>query len=455
MIPLRIIVVDDEQIVRVSLVDDLQEHGYTVEQFETPGAALKYIKNSPVDVVLSDIRMPQMDGLELLKKVRSINPDLFVVMLTAHGSVDSAVTAMKEGAYDYLTKPFDIEEILLVLDRISEIRRMRNENKRLHSQISSRFPLQAFVGESPAVKKIFELVEMVSNTATTVLVTGETGTGKELLTNIIHYNSNRKDKPFIKVSCAILSREIFESELFGHEKGAFTGAGKERIGRFEAADGGTLYLDDVDDIPLDLQIKLLRVLQEHEFERVGGNNTIKVDVRVIASTKADLLQLVREGKFREDLYYRLNVFPLHIVPLRQRKEDIPLLVQTCIEQFAPRKKPEIQSEALERMKNYNWPGNVRELRNIVERLLLLSHGKPVDVSKLPVEMLGIGHEDSERTNGNASLDQVLAEMEANLILQALEKCSGKQVKAAEMLRIPVSTLRSKMGKHGLSLKKDE
>ena len=454
MPPLRIVVVDDEKIVRISLVDDLREQGFDVKDFESPASALKYIKSSPVDVVLSDIRMPEMDGLTLLKNVRAIDPDIAVVMMTAHGSVDSAVTAMKEGAYDYLTKPFEIDEFLLMLKRMDEMRDIRCENKRLQKQISSRYPLTAFVGESPAVKKIFELVETVSDTSTTVLITGETGTGKELLTNIIHYNSNRQNKPFIKVSCAILSREIFESELFGHEKGAFTGAGKERIGRFEAADGGTLYLDDVDDIPLDLQIKLLRVLQEQEFERVGGNQTIKVDVRVIASTKANLLKLVKQGKFREDLYYRLNVFPVHIVPLRERKDDIPLLVRAYIEAFSPGAKPLVRPEVFAYMKKYDWPGNVRELKNMVERLLLLSRGGPIEVSKLPVELLGSEVDSAVHSNGNASLDEVLTEMEVNLIRQALDKCGGKQIAAAELLQIPVSTLRSKMERHGLVMKKN-
>ncbi|KAA3612312.1 MAG: sigma-54-dependent Fis family transcriptional regulator [Calditrichaeota bacterium] len=449
MLPIKIAVVDDEEIVRISLVDELQDAGYQVWGFSDPQAALDFIQNEKMDIVFSDIKMPDMNGIDLLKQIKAVQPDIIVIMITAHGSVDTAVKAMKEGAYDYLTKPFEMEEIFILLDRIREIQQIKSENKRLRSHFSSKYPLSAFVGESAVMKKIFDHVETIASSSTTVLITGETGTGKELLTNIIHNYSSRSKNPLIKVSCAILSREIFESELFGHEKGAFTGADKERLGRFETADGGTLYLDDVDDIPLDLQIKLLRVLQEQEFERVGGNNTIKVDVRVIASTKADLLQMVKDGKFREDLYYRLNIFPLHIQPLRKRKEDIPLLFDTYINQFSQGKTPVVQPEVVEYMKMYNWPGNVRELKNIVERLLLLSRGKTIDVSLLPVELLHCDDTARRKTNGNASLDQIMSEMEMNFIRQALQKSNGKQVKAAENLGIPVSTLRSKMEKYGL------
>jgi len=297
-----IFVVEDEHILRVSLVDDLSDAGYQAIGFADGNEAWRALQKQPADVVLTDIKMPGMDGMELLDRIKSKFPHVTVIIMTAYGSVDSAVEAMKKGAYDYLTKPFHSDELLLILQRIQELESIKSENIQLKKQLSGHYPIEAFVGNSHAARQIKEMIRTVAASDASVLITGETGTGKELVANIIHYNSPRKDKPLVKVSCAILARDVFESELFGHEKGAFTGAIKERIGRFEQANGGTIYLDDVDDIPLELQVKLLRVLQEKEVERVGSNQPIPVDVRVIASTKADLRKLIQEGKFREDLY---------------------------------------------------------------------------------------------------------------------------------------------------------
>ncbi len=450
MSKLRIFVVEDEEILRVTLTDDLRDAGHNVEAFENPHQALQAVETSPVDVVISDIKMPGMDGLELLTRIKAIKPETQVMLMTAYGSVESAVEAMKKGAYDYITKPFKIDEMLLRLERIGELRNVKQENRRLRNQIASHYTLDAFVGHSAAVQQIRQLVHTVAPSRTTVLITGETGTGKELLTNILHYISDRRDKPLIKVSCAVLAREVFESELFGHEKGAFTGATQQKQGRFELADGGTLYLDDVDDIPLELQVKLLRVLEEQEFERVGGTRTLRVDVRVIASTKADLKKLVAEGRFREDLYYRLNVFPIHLAPLRERREDIPLLVEHFCRELAPGQKVHFRPEVMECLSNYTWPGNVRELRNVVERLILLSKNQEVDLSHVPIEILQPDGTTPEVCLGQKPLNAVLEDIEVNLLRRALQMSGGNQARAAEILGIPPSTLRTKMAKYNIN-----
>ncbi|GAB4178683.1 MAG: sigma-54 dependent transcriptional regulator [Calditrichia bacterium] len=446
----HICIIDDEEILRVSVADELKDIGHTVIDFGNPQKALEYLKNNPAEVVVTDIKMPEMDGFEVLRRVKQMNPDTYVLVMTAFGSIDSAVRAMKEGAYDYLTKPFEIDEIVFTLKRIAEVAEIKSENKILRSQLDSEFSLDSFVGKSQQVQQTLDLVKTVANTDTTVLITGETGSGKELLAHVIHHNSERRSKPLIKVSCAILSREIFESELFGHEKGAFTGAQKAREGRFEMANGGTIYLDDVDDIPMDLQVKLLRVLQEQEVERVGGNQTIKIDVRVIASTKADLKKLVKEGKFREDLYYRLNVFPINIPPLRNRKEDIPELITHFARQFSSEQELHFDERALQCLTGYHWPGNVRELKNIVERLLLLSKNRPkVDISLLPVEIVQPDLASPEICLGEKPLNQLMAEIEQNLIIRALKMNNGNQLKTSELLGIPPSTLRTKMNKYNI------
>ena len=452
MSQLRIFVVEDEEILRVSLRDDLRDAGYDVLEFDDPLKVLDKIKKQIVDIVIKDIKMPKMNGLELLDKIKSVKPETTVILITAFGSVDSAVEAMKNGAYDYITKPFKMDELLLVLERVKELHIIKKENVQLRSQFESKYSIDTFIGDDKTTQKMLELVRTVENRSTTILITGETGTGKELLANIIHYNGDRKKNPLIKVSCAVLSRDVFESELFGHERGAFTGAAKERIGRFEGADSGTIYLDDVEDIPIDMQVKLLRVLQEQEFERVGGNETIKVDVRVIASTKVNLKKLIREGRFREDLYYRLNVFPINLPPLWQRKEDIPELINYFVKQLRPELDIVILPEVMDCLKIYSWPGNVRELKNVVERLLLLSGGREIDLSLVPLEILQSDHSVPETILGQKPLHEMIMETEANLIYNALQKTNGSQARAAELLGIPPSTLRTKMNKHHKNLK---
>jgi DNA-binding NtrC family response regulator len=445
--PYKIFIVDDEEIIRVSTADELRDAGYEVKEFENPADVLDAIQKEPADVIITDIKMPQMDGLELLRRVRLNNPQMVVLVMTAYGSVASAVEAMKLGAYDYITKPFDADEIILKLEKIKEWDKIKTENAQLREQIHSGHDFSSIIGESEAVQKVFQQIKTVLNTNTTVLITGETGSGKEMIANAIHHNSNRKDKPFIKVSCAILSREIFESELFGHERGAFTGAIKDKQGKFELADSGTIYLDDIDDIPLDLQVKLLRVLEEREIEKVGGSHTTKIDVRVIASTKADLKQLVEAGKFREDLFYRLNVFPLNLKPLRERKEDIPDLFRFFVKKFSQVKPMSVDPEVIEILSEQEWRGNVRELKNVTERIVLQCLDEKIGVEHLPCEMINPSSVKTLRHLGTKPLDEMLAEIEEETIKRAMLIAHGNKTKAAELLAIPASTLRTKIEKY--------
>ena len=445
---LNICIVEDEEILRVSLKDDLLDVGYSVTDFENPIKALEHFKKKKCDIIISDIRLPEMNGLELLSKIKSIDPNVFVIMMTAFGSVETAVEAMKKGAFDYITKPFDKDELLLIIDKIKEIKSLQTKNLEYQNYFQDQFNFDAFIGKSNYVNELKETLKIISLSNSTVLITGETGTGKELIANLIHYNSPRKDKPLIKVSCGILSKEVIESELFGHEKGAFTGADKLRIGRFEKADQGTIYLDDIDDVPLEVQVKLLRVLQEQEIERVGSSEPIKIDVRIVASTKADLSKLVKEGKFREDLFYRLNVLPIHLKPLRERKEDIVPLFNYFLNQFSYQKKYEVEDSVYEILKNYRWPGNVRELKNLTERLTILCYDCKISSSRLPQELFSTEMDYSQLiSEQNKSLTEIVEEVEKQLIQNALLKTANNKAKAAELLGLPPSTLKSKIEKY--------
>lgn len=450
---MKIFVVDDERLIRVTTADDLRESGHQVREFSSALAAMKYLRDEDanVDIILTDLKMPDMDGLEFMSKIKSERPDVFFLLMTAHATVDTAVEAMKKGAYDYIAKPFSIDELLITIERIKEVKSVKDENKQLRSQVSKKFDLSSFVGRSDETNQVFELVKIIADKPTTVLITGETGTGKELLTNIIHFNSKRSRMPFIKVSCAILSRELFESELFGHVKGAFTGADHAKTGRFEMANNGTLYLDDIDDIPLDLQVKLLRALEEGEIERVGGGETIKVDVRVIASTKKDLKQMVAEGKFREDLFYRLNVFPISIPPLRERPGDIVMLAKHFVKEFSPAEEVTIDDEVLEILKQYPFPGNVREIKNLMERLVLLSKDGIIDKRIIPMEVRFPGKPHTCFYFENKPLEEILLEVETNAIRDALMRSGGNKAKAAQMLSVPASTLKSRINKLNMQL----
>ncbi|HLO90700.1 MAG TPA: sigma-54 dependent transcriptional regulator [Lentimicrobium sp.] len=448
---LKILVVDDERIVRVTISDDLRDAGYKVREFSSASSALQHLReaDAAVDIIITDLKMPEMDGLEFLSKIKQINPDIYVLLMTAHGSIQTAVEAMKLGAYDYLTKPFNIDELLLIINRINEHKEIKAENRQLRGTVKKQFDLSTFVGMNNAVDNVFELVKIIADKNTTVLIVGETGTGKELLTNIIHYNSNRIKGPFIKVSCAILSREIFESELFGHEKGAFTGAEKQKIGRFEMANNGTIYLDDIDDLPYDLQVKLLRVLEEGEIERVGGTETIKIDVRVIASTKKNLKDLAAEGKFREDLYYRLNVFPINLPPLRERPGDIELLARHFANEFSNGARISIDDEVIELLKRYPFKGNVREIKNLMERLVLLAQDGVITKKLLPIEVRFPGKPHNCFFFGDKALEDIIKEVETNAIRDALLRSGGNKAKAATLLQVPASTLKSRIEKLGI------
>jgi DNA-binding NtrC family response regulator len=449
MKPLKIFIVDDEDILRIAITDDLRDAGFKVYDYPDALSALNDFENIKPDIIFSDIKMPEMNGIQFLSELKKRDANIIIVLMTSYGSVESAVEAMKLGAYDYITKPFNNDEIILIIERIKEYRLLNTRLFQFNSELRTKYDFSTFVGKSEIVKNIFNTVKKVLFSNTTILISGETGTGKELLANIIHFNSDRSNKPMIKVSCAILSREIFESELFGHEKGAFTGAHKEKQGRFELADTGTIYLDDVDDIPFDLQVKLLRVLELQEFEKVGSSEPVNIDVRVIASTKVDLLKLVNEGKFREDLYYRLNVFPIHINPLRERKEDIPELIKYFSQDLSNLYEINIDKDVINILCDYNWPGNVRELKNLIERLILISENGNVNISKIPTEINNAYYLSNQDIKKGESLEEILTKVEINAIKFALVQSGGNKTRAAEILKLPLSTLRSKMDKYFL------
>ena len=450
----KIMVVDDEPGMRSLLTKVLGKGGYFVSAFERGEDALSSLSSEDYDLAILDIEMPGMNGIELLKKIKSKDQGLNVVMITAYGSLQSAVEAMRLGAYDYLTKPFQMEEIKLVVEKALERERLIQENRALHRELEEQYRFTGIVGKSRRMDEVHELVRRVAVTNASVLIQGESGTGKELIARSIHYNSRRKGKPLVILNCAALAEGVLESELFGHEKGAFTGAIKRKSGRFELAHEGTLFLDEIGEIPITTQLKLIRVLQENEFERVGGEKTIKVDVRIIAATNKDLMALVREGRFREDLYYRLNVVTISIPPLRERREDIPELAEHFLKKFAAEtgKHVEgIEQRAMDMLVNYDWPGNVRELENIVERAVVLEKGDTVTPPSLPLtlqreEEKGVPPELGE---SGGSLTDVVENLERQLIVNALKESGGSQTAAAVALGLKRSTFRYKLEKYGL------
>lgn len=446
---MNILIVEDEDILRISIGDDLKEAGFDVSLSKSPMLALNLLDKETYDVAILDYKMPEMNGIELLKRIRHKQSECVVIIMTAYGTIQNAVEAMKIGAYDFITKPFSNKELILTLNRIAEFLTLKKENIELKEKLRERHSFHNIIGKSKPMKQIFDLLEIVAHSDSSILITGETGTGKEMVADAIHYAGIMQNRPYIKVSCALLSKDILESELFGHERGAFTGAMNDKKGRFELADGGTIFLDDVDDIPLTLQVKLLRVLQHKEFELVGGTETIKVDVRVLAASKENLLEKVKKGEFREDLYYRLNVVPIYIAPLRERKEDIPLLLEAFAEKYASEKKMKITKQALDFLFNYSWPGNVRELKNLVERLALTAHGKDITPSLLPSEIMCQDiYPEEIKTDGNA-FDDIMNSTELNLLKQALDMTGGNKARAARLLKLKPSTFRSKIEKYDL------
>ncbi|HSF30238.1 MAG TPA: sigma-54 dependent transcriptional regulator [Candidatus Tectomicrobia bacterium] len=453
MIPMTILVADDEPAQRELLGGFLAKRGWSVELAAGGAEALAALRRTPVDLVLADYRMPDLSGIELLRASQQLNPEVPVVLITAYGSIASAVEAMKAGAYDYLTKPIELEELVHLIHRIAERRQLLAEVQELRTQLRERFRFEGIIGESGHMQEVLSLVARVAPTPSTVLIRGESGTGKELIAKAIHYNSPRHDRPFLKVNVSALPETLMESELFGHEKGAFTGAMERRIGRFEAADGGTLFLDEIGDLPLALQVKFLRVLQEREIERLGTQRPIAVDIRILAATNQDLERAVRERRFREDLYYRLNVFPIVLPPLRERREDIPLLIEFLLQKFAARLgKPitAISRQAMDVLMKYDYPGNVRELENILERAIILARHEAINVEDLPLHLREPTPEDAGETHtGQASLPEVLHATERQLLRRALERHSGVQTRAAAELGISERVLRYKLRKHHL------
>ncbi|HHT9109160.1 MAG TPA: sigma-54-dependent transcriptional regulator [Candidatus Wunengus sp. YC64] len=448
----KVLIVDDEKLMRISLESQLKKEGYNVKSVDNAIDGLKMVKSEEYDIVVTDLRLSGMSGMDFLKEIKKHNQEIIVVIMTAYGTLESAVSAIKEGAYDYIAKPFSTDELIIKLQRALYYKNTTAEVNRLRREIQSEFEFGNIIGKSEAMKKVLETVKSVSDRDATVLIRGESGTGKEKIAGAIHYHSIRRNGSFIRVSCAALNREILESELFGHEKGAFTGAVKTRRGRFELANGGSIFLDDVDDIPLDMQVKLLRVLQERTFERVGGEETLSVDVRIICATKKDLLEHVKEGYFREDLFYRLNVVPINIPPLRERKEDIPLLINYFLKKFVSQYEdalPDVSQEVMDVLLAYNWPGNVRELENVIEHSVAFSKSKGISIETLPeylrrvdirTDLLSMDLSNKQEIN----LQDALTEVEKKLIQWAHQKTNGNQVKMAEILGIPRTTLRNRL-----------
>jgi DNA-binding NtrC family response regulator len=447
----RILVVDDEVNARTALAELLREEGYAVETAADGFKALPKLEELEPDLVLTDIKMPGLDGMELMHKVHERDPETVVVLMTAFGDVATAVKAMRAGASDYLTKPVNMDELVVVLGREIERRRLRAEASRLRERLSAKHQIANIIGVSPVMQKVFDTVKQVAPSRATVLITGESGTGKELIAAAIHEQSPRARRPFVKLHCAALAETLLESELFGHEKGSFTGAVGRREGRFEQADGGTLFLDEIGEISAATQVKLLRFLQEHEFERVGGNQTVKVDVRVVAATNRNLLERVKQGQFREDLYYRLNVVSLEMPPLRARPSDIPLLASFFLEKYARENEKQMvgfTDAALERLAKYEWPGNVRELENAVERAVVVSRGERVGADDLAPSILPSA---STPAGVPAVPGASMAELEKFAILKTLEHTGGSTSRAAELLGISPRKIQYKLREYqGLS-----
>ncbi len=447
----RILVVDDDRGHRTMLRALLAGAGYEALEADDGDVGVDAVRTHPVDAVLLDLRMPRVGGIEALEAIKAARPDLPVIVLTAYASVDTAVAAMKKGAFDYLTKPVDATDLHRVLDKALEFHRLEEEIRVLRERLGERFDFSSIIGRSRPMRELFEALALVAPSDATVLITGESGTGKELVANAIHQNSPRRDKPFVKVNCAALHENLLESELFGHERGAFTGAAAQRKGRFELAHGGTLFLDEIGDMSPATQAKVLRVLQEGEFERLGGSRTLKVDVRVIAATHRDLEAMVAEGAFRQDLYYRLSVVPVHLPPLRDRPEDIPLLAEHFLRIYAEKNRKPVAGftpEAMDLLVRHPWPGNVRELQNAVERAVILCLGERITPRELPPALQGpAGDEPQAPTPAGP---RTLKDAERELILRTLEETGGNRTRAAQILGISRQTLINKLKEYGRS-----
>jgi DNA-binding NtrC family response regulator len=449
-----LLIVEDEKPQREMLEGFLRRQGFSVSSVDGGEKALDAARREDFDLVLLDYKMPGMDGLQTLREMKKINPELAVVMMTAYGTVETAVQAMKEGAADYLAKPIDLEELLLLIEKVSEKILLQRENRELKERLQERYRFDQIVYASGKMEEVINLTGRVGESEATVLIRGESGTGKELIANAIHYSSPRAHRPFIKVNCTALPENLLESELFGHERGAFTGAIQRRIGRFEQAHTGSIFLDEIGDLSPSIQMKLLRFLQEKEFQRLGSNQTIKTDVRVMAATSRNLEEGLRSGIFREDLYYRLNVITIFLPPLRERREDIPLLIDHFLQKYCEKNRrsiPKVSKEARDLLLKYTYPGNVRELENIVERSVVINRGDIITTRDLPFQVREGLEEAALGLEGRGqSLNDALSGMERDLIVKALDEQGGVQTKAARSLGISERVLRYKMKKYGLS-----
>jgi DNA-binding NtrC family response regulator len=451
---LDILIVEDEPYQREMLRDFLLKEGHRITEAEDGEKALHLLSGGSFDLVLLDFRMPGMNGLEVLRELKGINPEIDAVIITAYGTVETAVSAMKAGARDYITKPVELDELSILIDRIADHRRLVKENQILRQEIKAKgVTSDAIRYKSAKMAELINLAGRIAPSQATVLVQGETGTGKELLARLIHSLSPRSEQPLITVNCAAIPETLIESELFGHEKGAFTGAVQRRIGRFEQADGGTLLLDEIGELSLPVQVKLLRFLQEREFQRVGGERTLKADVRIISATHQDLEARVKEGIFREDLFYRINVVTMKIPPLRERREDIPLLIDHFVKRFARENRKKIDGvsrEARDLLIRYDYPGNVRELENIVERAIVISRGSLLTLEDLPFQeaLCTIGAETDGTQTREGSLQRAIETLERQMIRDALEKAGFNQTQAAGLLGLSERMLRYKLKKYG-------
>jgi two-component system response regulator HydG len=453
---LGILIVDDDLAHRVMLKKLLGGWGYSVTEADDGAVAIEEVRRRSFDLILMDIRMMKVSGIEALEQIKKINPTIPVIIMTAYASVETAVSALKKGAYDYLTKPLDFDELQIVMKRATEHSLLKKENDYLKERLGEKFDRQNMIGQGSAMVRLLEIVEQVAPTEATILITGDSGTGKEMIANAIHANSNRKQAPFVKINCAALTETLLESELFGHEKGAFTGADRKREGKFLQADGGSIFLDEVSEMSQAMQVKLLRVLQERELTRVGGSEVLKVDVRVIAASNKDLKKEIQTARFREDLFYRLNVVALTVPPLRERKEDIPLLAQHFLQGFAVKNSKNVINftpKAIEKLMQYPWSGNVRELMNAIERAVVLSRNTYLDEGELTLLMADGGGLNGKDLSGAANQpagatgNLPLEEVEKRSILEALHDCSGNKSEAARRLGITRKTLRKKLEKY--------
>ena len=445
----HLLLVDDEESLRSVVAERLRDTGYDVTEAADGEAAVKALDGFAFDVIVSDLRLPGVDGREVIETALTRYPGIVAIVVTGYGTVKDAVDMTKLGVADFISKPFQFDELMHVLNSAQEQKRLKSENAYLHQQLDERFGLASMAGKSPPMRALFQLIETVAPSAATILITGETGTGKEMVARAIHQTSPRHRGRFVAINVSAIPETLLDAELFGHARGAFTGAVAMRQGRLEQADGGTLFLDEVGTMPMPLQMKMLRVLQEREFERIGETRTIKVDVRIVAATNADLSKMVKEGTFREDLYYRLNVIPVHIAPLRERIEDIPLLVQTFVKKFAGDRKVAVSQDAMRRLMAYAWPGNVRQLENAVERAIAVSGSRPqIDVADLPADLQATGEALTkpvvELPAGGIDLPVLIAQIEKDMIERALVRTEQNKGAAARLLGLKRTTLVEKL-----------